>query len=432
MNTTTAFAEAETSCPAPETSAVPVAAPRSHRRWPEEGHTRVPLWIYSDPEIFRKELSVFFAGDTWNYVGLECELPDIGSFKRAWIGDKQVVVVRDADGINVVENRCAHRGGAICWKNKGEVKELTCPYHQWSYSLKGDLMGVPLKRGVHGEGGMPKDFDNKQHGLRKLRVTRFNGSIWATFSDNTPDFETYCGPELTQRLKRMMPGRPLRVLGYSRQLIPCNWKLYFENTRDPYHGTLLHTFFITFGLYRADSRHHTLPVQGGRHMATYAVPGERTQGEDVTQELTRFRGDLQLQDMEMVRFVDEYGDGQMSALQIFPGAFAQQHANILAMRSFVPKSAGEVELDWTYFGYADDDADMQRIRLKQANLLGPSGFVSMDDSELLKQMQNQVAGYPEAQSFIEMGGRDVQPQVTMATEVGIRAFYAFYRREMGL
>jgi anthranilate 1,2-dioxygenase large subunit len=75
---------------------------------------------------------------------------------------------------------------------------------------------------------------------------------------------------------------------------------------------------------------------------------------------------------------------------------------------------------------------MQRIRLKQANLLGPSGFVSMDDSELLKQMQNQVAGYPEAQSFIEMGGRDVQPQVTMATEVGIRAFYAFYRREMGL
>ena len=109
MNTTTAFAEAETSCPATETPAVPVAAPGSHRRWPEEGHTRVPLWIYSDPEIFRKELSVFFAGDTWNYVGLECELPDIGSFKRAWIGDKQVVVVRDADGINVEIGRASCR-----------------------------------------------------------------------------------------------------------------------------------------------------------------------------------------------------------------------------------------------------------------------------------------------------------------------------------
>jgi anthranilate 1,2-dioxygenase large subunit len=222
------------------------------------------------------------------------------------------------------------------------------------------------------------------------------------------------------------------VLGYSRQLIPCNWKLYFENTRDPYHGTLLHTFFITFGLYRADSRHHTLPVNEGRHMATYAIPREPTEGADVTQELSRFLCDLHHEDMEMVRFVDEYGDGQMSALQVFPGAFVQQHANILAMRSIVPKSPGEVEVDWTYFCYADDDENMQRIRLKQANLLGPSGFVSMDDSELLKQMQYQMVGYPDSESVIEMGGRDVQPQVTMATEVGIRAFYAFYRREMGL
>jgi anthranilate 1,2-dioxygenase large subunit len=401
------------------------------RKWPEGGFTRVPAWVYSDEAIFRKELDTFFAGDTWNFVALECEVPEIGSFKRTWIGDKQVVVVRDADGINVVENRCAHRGGAICWKNKGEVKELTCPYHQWSYTLKGDLQGVPLKRGVHGEGGMPKDFDNKQHGLRKLRVTRFNGSVWASFSDSVPDFETYCGPDLMARLRRMMPGRPLRLLGHSRQLIPCNWKLYFENTRDPYHGTLLHTFFITFGLYRADSKHVTMPVQEGRHMATYAVPAERKEGSNVTQELTRFRGDLQLNDMETVRFVDEYGDGQMSALQVFPGAFVQQHANILAMRNSVPKSAGEVEINWTYFGYADDDEDMQRIRLKQANLLGPSGFVSMDDSELLKQLQNQAAGYPDSVNVIEMGGRDVQPQVTMATEVGLRAFYDFYRRQMG-
>ena len=56
----------------------------------------------------------------------------------------------------------------------------------------------------------------------------------------------------------------------------------------------------------------------------------------------------------------------------------------------------------------------------------------MDDSELLKQMHNQMVGYPDEQSVIEMGGRDVQPQVTMATEVGIRAFYDFYRRQMGL
>jgi anthranilate 1,2-dioxygenase large subunit len=416
-----------------DAQAAPVERAAAQREWPEGGFTRVPAWIYSDEDIFRKEMDTFFAGDSWNFVGLDCELPSIGSFKRTWIGNRQVLVVRDADGVNVVENRCAHRGGALCWKNKGEVKELTCNYHQWSYTLKGDLQGVPLKRGVHGTGGMPKDFDNTQHNLRKLRVANFGGSIWATFSDTLPPFEDYCGPEAIARLRRMMPGRPMRLLGYSRQLIPANWKLYFENTRDPYHGTLLHTFFITFGLYRADSKHVTQPTQGGKHSVNYAAPGERKAGgADITGELTRFRGDLSLNDMEMVRFVDEYGDGEMTAMQLFPGAFVQQHANILAMRSVVPKSVKEVEVSWTYLGYADDDADMQRIRLKQANLLGPSGFVSMDDSELLKQMNIQVASCPESVGVVEMGGRDVQPQVTMATEVGIRAFYDFYRREMGL
>jgi anthranilate 1,2-dioxygenase large subunit len=415
-----------------ETQAIVVERPKGERRWPEGGITRIPAWIYSDEDIFRKEMRTFFAGDTWNYVGLECEVPEIGSFKRAWIADKQVVVVRDADGINVVENRCAHRGGAICWKNKGEVKELTCPYHQWSYTLKGDLQGVPLKRGVHGVGGMPKDFDNKKHGLRKLRVALFGGSIWASFGDQVPPFEEYCGPEAIKRLRRMLPGRPLRVLGYSRQLIPANWKLYFENTRDPYHGTLLHTFFITFGLYRADSKHMTDPTRGGMHSVNWAAPGERKTGGDITGELTRFKSDLTLNDMETVRFVDEYGDGEMTAMQLFPGAFVQQHANILAFRSIIPKNVKEVEVSWTYLGYADDSEDMQRIRLKQANLLGPSGFVSMDDSELLKQMHNQVSGYPDSVSVVEMGGRGIEAQVTMATEVGIRAFYDFYRRQMGL
>lgn len=403
----------------------------NRRSWPREGVTRIPAWIYSDAEIYRKELDTFFAGNTWNFVGLECEIPDVGSFKRAWIGDRQVIVVRDKDGVNVVENRCAHRGGAIAWQNKGKVKNLVCPYHQWGYTLKGDLQGVPFKRGVHGEGGMPQDFDTKQHGLTKLRVTVRGGAIWATFSATVEEFPEYCGPELLPRLDRLLSGRPLRLLGYSRQLIPANWKLYFENTRDPYHGTLLHTFFITFGLYRADSKHITAPVENGKHSSNYAVPADKKEG-DITSELTRFRGDLQLNEMDTVRYFNEFGDGQMHAMQVFPSVFVQQHANILAMRSIIPKGVQEVEVSWTYFGYADDDEQLQNLRLKQANLLGPSGFVSMDDSELLKQMQTQVAGYSDTIGVVEMGGRDTQPQITMATEVGIRAFYDYYRKEMDL
>jgi len=401
-----------------------------HWVWPKGGFTRIPAWIYTDPEVYKKEMDVFFAGHSWTFVGLESELPEVGSFKRAWIAERQVIVVRDKDGINVVENRCSHRGGAIAWSNRGKVKNLVCPYHQWGFNLKGDLTGVSLKRGVHGVGGMPEDFDNSKWNLNKLRVALKGGTIWATFSKDVAEFDEYCGPELKARLDRLLPGRPLELLGYSRQRIPCNWKLYFENTRDPYHGTLLHTFFITFGLYRADSMHATGSTMGGRHSTNYAAPGERKEGMDVKQELQRYR-DLALHDMEQVKFIDEYGDGQMSALQVWPGTFVQQHANILAIRSIIPNGVESVEVDWTYFGYADDSEDIRRVRLKQANLLGPSGFVSMDDSELLKQMQNQVRAYTEGVGVVEMGGRDTAPQMTMATELGIRAFYKLYIEELG-
>ena len=413
-------------------SQTPIATQdKADRRWPAEGITRVPAWIYSDPNLFRRELDEFFAGDSWNFVGIDSEIPEVGDYKRAWIGDRQVIVTRDTDGIHVLENRCPHRGGAVVWQNKGHTRMLTCPYHQWGFNLKGECRGVSLIKGVHGTGGMPQDFDMKQYGLRRLRVAVAGGSVWATFSDTVPDFETYCGPWAMKRLHRLMPGRPLKLLGHSRQLIPCNWKLYYENNRDPYHGTLLHTFFITFGLYRADSRHATSPEQGGMHSVNVAAPGDRQGDGDFTKELKRFK-DFKLNDMEAVKFADEYGDGEMTAMQIFPSAFIQQHANVLAVRLIVPKGVRETQVDWTYFGYADDSEDMQRIRLKQANLLGPSGFVSMDDSELLKQLQRQVDGYPESKAVLEMGGRDVQPQVTMATEVGLRAFYDFYRKRLGL
>ena len=53
---------------------------------------------------------------------------------------------------------------------------------------------------------------------------------------------------------RLFDGRALKILGYNRQRIPGNWKLMQENIKDPYHPGLLHTWFVTFGLWRADNK----------------------------------------------------------------------------------------------------------------------------------------------------------------------------------
>ncbi|MEZ5649882.1 MAG: SRPBCC family protein [Burkholderiaceae bacterium] len=413
-----------------ETLATPSA--RLDRRWPEEGHTRVPSWVYTDPEVFAREMELFFHGDTWNYVALECEVPEPGCFKRQWIGTRPVVVVRNKDGdINVFENRCAHRQAQICWQNTGKVKDFTCPYHQWNFSLDGKLQGLPFKRGTGGEGGMPADFDMSKHGLKKLRVTRRGGSVWATFSPDTPSFEEYCGPEVLAEVDHVFPAdRQLRLLGYTRQLIPSNWKTYIENLKDPYHATLLHTFYITFGLWRADSGGECIPIGGGKH----SVMVSRNMGKRVTEatpEMSRFRGDFQLLDMETVTPRREFSGGRVGGASIFPSAIFGVQANTLKMRHVIPRSPGEHELVFTHYGFADDDEEMQRLRLKHANLLGPAGLVSMDDSEMLKQVQLGAAGYPESEGVLEMGGKSLEPANYMVTEVMIRAFYSWYREQMG-
>ena len=76
---------------------------------------------------------------------------------------------------------------------------------------------------------------------------------------------------------------------------------------------------------------------------------------------------------------------------------------------------------------------MRQRRIRQANLMGPAGFVSVDDSEVIKFIQNSVQPYPEGNVVMEMGGRDWQEaEPHMVTEGAIRSFYDYYRRVMEL
>src|SRR5215470_15665278 len=167
------------------------------RAWPSEGVTRVPFWIYSDPEIYRREQERIFGGQSWCYVGLAAELPERGDFKRTFIGDKPIVVVRDRDGaISTLANRCAHRGVQFCRTDFGRVKEFICPYHQWTYDLRGNLKAVPLRRGMRGQGGMPDAFRLTDHALQRLTVWERHGGLFAPFDQTTPPLEAYLGESM--------------------------------------------------------------------------------------------------------------------------------------------------------------------------------------------------------------------------------------------
>src|SRR5262249_44364207 len=151
----------------------------------------------TDPEIYALEQQRLYRGPVWNFLCLECEIPNPGDYKTTWVGDTPVIAVRADDGsISALVNRCAHKGALLCYKPCGSVREFECVYHNWVYDLKGNLTGVAFKRGVGGKGGLAADFDQKQHGLERLRLETYRGLVFGTFSDATSPFRDYIGAEL--------------------------------------------------------------------------------------------------------------------------------------------------------------------------------------------------------------------------------------------
>jgi salicylate 5-hydroxylase large subunit len=416
--------------------ALPMNAPTPYLNWEAGDTSRIPFAVYTDATLHAKEMQRFFYENHWCYVGLEAEVPNPGDFKRTKIGERSVVLVRDHDQtLHVVENVCAHRGMQFCRERHGHIKEFVCPYHQWSYTLKGDLQGVPMRRGVRQDGkvngGMPADFALADHSLNKLRVACRGGVVFATFDHDMPSLEDYMGPTILGYFDRVFNGRQLTLLGYNRQRIPGNWKLMQENIKDPYHPGLLHTWFVTFGLWRADNKAELRMDAHGRHAAMISTRGNAGKAGEVAQ-VSSFKQSMTLHDASFLDIVPEPWWGGPTAVMttLFPSLVIQQQVNSVSTRHIQPDGHDAFDFIWTHFGFADDTPEMTERRLRQSNLFGPAGFVSADDGEVIEFSQQGFEQKPRHRALVEMGGRDTAETDHMVSEACIRAMYAYWRQVM--
>jgi phenylpropionate dioxygenase-like ring-hydroxylating dioxygenase large terminal subunit len=404
----------------------------SNRHWPAEGLTRVPYWVYSDHEIYDAEQQKIFQGATWNFLCLEAELPHPGTYRRSNLGAMPVVVTRDQDGaLHAFENRCAHRGSLLVLNESGEAKDIICVYHNWSYDLCGTLTGVAFRKGIGGKGGMPPDAKPDAHPPRKLRVATLAGLVFGTLSDATPPLEQYLGAEIATRIRRVMRA-PVRLLGGYSQLLPNNWKLYMENVKDSYHASLLHTFFTTFQMNRLSQKGGLVVSEGGGNHVSYSVMAGETGKKDYAG-MRAAQESFKLEAPEVLEWVDEYGDRiGLHILTVFPTFTLQQTRNSLAVRRLVPLELEKTELAWTCFGFADDDEAMTERRLLQANLIGPAGYISMEDGAAPGFVQRAVRSADDQLSVVEMGGASVASDESRVTEAAVRGFWKAYRAHMAL
>ena len=278
---------------------------------------------------------------------------------------------------------------------------------------------------------MPDNFDLDDHPLRRLAVHERHGVVFASFDPTVDPFEDWLGPTMLGWFDRVFDGRPLRVLGYLHQRIPANWKLMFENIKDPYHASVLHVFLVTFGLFRADNPSATEMDATGRHSVLVCARRGAAHGE--AEQLASYRPDLELHDPRLLDVVREFpGDATLVMQTLCPNLIVQQQSNTLAVRQLVPRGVGAHDLHWTFFGYEDDDEAMTLRRLRQANLMGPAGFVSLDDGEVLSLAQAGIAGAPGERAVLEMGGDSIDDADHVVTEAAMRAFYEYYRAALNL
>ena len=402
--------------------------------WPE-GLTRVPYWVFQREDVYALEQEKLFRGPHWNYLCLEAEVAAPGQFRTSFLGDTPVIVARDHDGeLYAFENRCAHRGALLALDDRGSAKDFTCVYHAWTYNLQGDLTGIAFEGGIKGKGGMPPSFYKSDHGPRKLRLAVVHGLVFGSLSEDVDDIEDYLGDEIMDRIERVLGGRTPVVLGRFTQMLPNNWKLYVENVKDSYHASILHLFFTTFEINRLSQRGAIIVSEdGGHHVSYSAIDRDAERDAAYAEQNIRSDSAYRLADPSLLDGFSEVGDDvTLQILSTFPAFVLQQIQNSVAVRQILPRGVDRTELNWTLLGFAEDTPEQRRVRLKQANLVGSAGYISMEDGCVGGFVQRGVAGAPDHAAVVEMGGAAAESSESRVTEASIRGFWKAYLAGTGI
>lgn len=394
--------------------------------------SEIPYEVYASQAVYDREMESLFQGPVWHFLGFESALLGDQNYLTTEIAGLPIVVVNDRGVVRAFVNRCVHRGSLLCIAKTGHISEFSCVYHGWTYDLTGQLTGVAFERGIQGQGGMPEDFEKSQQRLRALKVEVYRGVIFGSFDAETPDFETYIGPEIAAGLTRVLPSRPV-LLGRTSQLIHSNWKIYVENNRDSYHASILHSFFTTFKLNRlTQSGGIVINASGGSHISYSKRKQEVDDAAYNAEQLRSNKDDFGLRDPRALRFIDEFQDQiSLQILTLFPLVVFHQINNSLCVRQVVPRGVDQVEVIWWYYGFEDDSAELQEARLLQINLVGPAGYVSMEDGAVGEFVQRNTTYAEGASGILKMGGYDHVSSPSRVTEAAIRGFWKQYQEILG-
>jgi p-cumate 2,3-dioxygenase subunit alpha len=383
---------------------------------------RVNRDAYKSPEVFEREMELIF-GKCWLYLGHQSELQKIGDFVSRRVGGRDLIFIRGRDGgISALYNNCTHRGARVCRERKGSAKNFSCPYHGWIFNTSGKLVSMNT---VH---GFPEDINaDGRLDLRAVaRLEHYRGFYFVNYNVNAISLVDYlddaCGAfdNLCDQAETEMVILP----GEHSYTVKANYKLMAENSYDGYHLTSVHGTYFDFlrdraagnaaALAQIDSTvkdyftsGRTRSLGKGHGILESMVPTGRpvaqwipVWGPELKKEIDAKRAYLEAKVGK--EKADYIADSQKN-LVIFPNLVIN---DILAatVRVVEPEGPNFMRVTAWAIGPKEESDKLREIRLDNfVSFLGPAGFGSPDDIEMLEICQAANAHSPVEWSEMSKG-----------------------------
>lgn len=191
----------------------------------------VPSTAYTDADQWQKEMNLIFKRLPL-MLALTCEMPKPGDYKAMEVMEQPILMTRDKAGkVRAFYNVCAHRGAVVAPEGTGNCSRFSCPYHGWTYSSDGRLMGVsdPHKFG---------DVDKHSRGLKELPCEERAGMIFVSLTAGASlDLDDYFQGFLADFEDADLAN--WTFLG-AKVIEGANWKIAFDGYLEGYHFSTLH------------------------------------------------------------------------------------------------------------------------------------------------------------------------------------------------
>jgi p-cumate 2,3-dioxygenase subunit alpha len=394
------------------------------------GVFRVNRRVFTQPGYLDLERARIFE-TCWIYAGHESEVPGAGDFRSRRVAGRPIILIRGDDGeVRVLLNTCTHRGALVCRQASGNARTFQCSYHAWTYNQRGELIGVP------GEDAYSPAFKRDEFGLvSPPRVESYRGFIFINFKRSASSLDEYLGgaKEYLDLVCDQSEVGMKVAEGLQAYSIRANWKLLVENSFDGYHGMPTHQRYMRFleesGVNFKEGlnprRQKTEDLGNGHAVIEYDSPW----GRPIARWVPPF-GELAKARIEAARsrIEERCGPGRAERicetsrnLVIFPNLVINDIMAI-TIRTFFPISPDYMEVNAWSLAPAEEDIEDSKLRLDNfLTFLGPGGYATPDDVEMLEACQRGFANREVAWSDISRGMKRDVPLIN--DELQIRAFW---------